>query len=416
MIVAALAFISAVVMSMGGINAGLFIKPMSEELDLGQSTFGWAQSARLIGFGVSGWLTGRLLDTHGSRLPLALAGALLGLVLVGLSVMNEGWHLVALFFVMGLSGLQGGGSNLYSRVAASRWFIRHRGKALSRAFLGTPIGILVAPGFSQVLIDEAGWRTAWLVIGILGGIIIAAVSLLVIRRQPQDMGLLPDGEVTSPQGGKTPARPVHHEQSWTRKEAVRTSQFWRLATVDGFRMVSTATMGVFRVPFFIDQGLDPGIVALALSAEAFVGVPAAMVTGSFADRYISRYVSAGATVIMIMAFITTMFVNSVPLLFCSTLLWSTAAASFNVSQTALWPRYFGAGNIGAISGMSMLLGLSLGAIGAPATGFIYDWTGSYRPAWYAGLAGLMIATLVVVTTHPPRHKDARPVEQAAAAG
>ncbi len=400
-----MALISAVLTSMGGINAGLFIKPMSEELDMGQATFGWAQSARLLGFGVSGWVTGRLLDKHGARVPLALAGALMGLVLIGLSFITEGWHMVALFFVMGLSGLQGAGGNLYSRVAVSRWFIRNRGKALSTAFIGTPVGILVAPTLSQYLIDALDWRTAWLILGIVGGTTIALVSLLVVRRQPQDLGLLPDGDdapVLAADGSI--ARPVHVEDSWTRSEAVRTSQFWRLASVDGFRMVSIATMGVFRVPFFIDQGLDPAVVALALSAEAFSGVPAAMITGNLADRLTARYVAAGTTMIMMCAFVSTMLVNSVPMLFFATILWSTAAASFNVSQTALWPRYFGSAHIGAISGLSMLMGLALGAIGAPLTGFIYDWTGTYRPAWYGGLAGLSIATIILLTTRPPRRR------------
>lgn len=395
-----MAAISAVLTGMGGINAGLFIKPMSEDLGLSQATFGWAQSARMLGFGISGWLTGRLLDRHGARIPLALAGLLIGLTLVGLAYMQEGWHLIALYLVMGLSGLQGAGGNLYSRVTVSRWFVRKRGRALSLAFIGTPIGILVAPALSQFLIDEVGWRDAWLILGISGGLLVAGISLLVVRRQPEDLDLLPDGDTAELPDGTS--RPAHRpEDSWTREEAIRTSAFWRLASVDGFRMVSVATMGVFRVPFFIDRGLDPGIVALALSAEAFVGVPAAMITGNLADRLSARHVAAATTSIMVSAFVLTMLVNSVPVLFAATLLWSTAAASFNVSQTALWPRYFGSAHIGAISGLSMLMGLALGAIGAPLTGFIYDWTGGYEPAWYAATVGLAIATLIVLTTKRP---------------
>ena len=46
-IVAVMAAAGAVSMAMGSLNYGLFIKPMGDELGIGRSTFGWAQTARL---------------------------------------------------------------------------------------------------------------------------------------------------------------------------------------------------------------------------------------------------------------------------------------------------------------------------------------------------------------------------------
>src|SRR5215207_3943213 len=174
-IVVGIAFISFVVGGMGGLNAGLFVKPMEHDIGIRQSTFGWAQSARLLTFAASGWLIGRMLDKGGARWLLAAAGAALGASIVGLALVSSGWQVVALFALSGATGLQGGGNSLFTTVPLARWFVRNRGKALSMAFIGTPAGIFVFPTLTQLLIDEIGWRGAWAILGIFGAVVVVIV-------------------------------------------------------------------------------------------------------------------------------------------------------------------------------------------------------------------------------------------------
>jgi len=84
-IVGGLALISVASGAMGNLTVALFIQPMTDDLGISKLEFGLAQSARLLGFGASGWFLGRILDRHGARIPLAIAGALGGLVAVGLA-------------------------------------------------------------------------------------------------------------------------------------------------------------------------------------------------------------------------------------------------------------------------------------------------------------------------------------------
>ena len=133
-IVAGLLASGSVITAMGGVNSGQFIKPMTEELGIGQTWFGWAQTARLIGFAGSSYFIGRIIDARGARLPMLAAGLIMGGVLVGLSQVHHGWQIVVLFAFAGLTGLQGQGGNLYNSVTISRWFRfrprrrRHRGR------------------------------------------------------------------------------------------------------------------------------------------------------------------------------------------------------------------------------------------------------------------------------------------------
>ncbi len=416
-IVFGLAMVSAVMTAMGGINLGLFIDPMGDDLGFGQKVFGFAQTARLIGFSVTGWLVGRYLDRYGARLPLVVAALIMGATVAAVSLVDHGWQMIVLFLIGGMTGLQGQGANLYSTVPISRWFHRMRGRAFSITFLGIPIGIFLLAPLTQFLIDNVGWRDTWLILAVLGTSVTIAIAVLIIRRQPEDMGLLPDGDeeagvrLASPASHSSPAASrTSRERSWTREEALRSSVFWRLALVDGLRMGSMSTLGLFRIPYYIEQGVSPQVVAFALSSDAFFAAVAGLGVGVLVDRYPARYVSAMATVILIMTFGVTVVADTTWEVFLAASMFGISAQSFAISQGTLWPQYFGPENIGKIRGIALPLGLSLSAVGAPLTGVVKDSTGSFIIAWVVACFGLAICTLLLLGTNKPVH----PADMAAA--
>ena len=403
-IVFGLAMVSAVMTAMGGINLGFFVDPMKEDLGFGQSIFGLAQTARLVGFSVTGWLVGRYLDRYGARLPLIVAGLIMGVTVAAVSLVEAGWQMILLFLIGGMTGLQGQGANLYSTVPISRWFQRQRGRAFSITFLGIPVGIFLLAPLTQYLIDNVGWRDSWLILSALGTMVTILVAVLIIRRQPQDMGLRPDGDE---EAGLRRAGERHTqatmERSWTREEAMRSSAFWRLALVDGLRMGSMSTLGLFRIPYYIEQGVSAQVVGFALSSDAFFAALAGLVVGWMVDRYPARFISAMATVILILTFGLTVGANTTWEVFLAASMFGISAQSFAVSQGTLWPAYFGAENIGKIRGIALPLGLSLSAVGAPLTGLVKDSTGSFILPWIVACFGLAICTLLLLGTPKPVH-------------
>jgi len=403
-IVMGLATVGMVSVGMGGINFGLFIPPIGEELGIKYSFFGWTQTARLVGFSLSSWLIGRLLDTYGARIPLAIAGAVMGMVMVGLSFMQTGWQLVALFFIKGMVGMEGGGGNLYQSVPLSRWFVRRRGKAMSMAFLGIPIGIFVFSPLTQFLINTTSWRSAWLILGGGSSVVIVLIALLVIRKEPKSMGLQPDGGLIEVEEGED-VSPRHStlpfEYSWTRSQAVRSFAFWALTAVLGLRMLSISTLSIFRIPFYIEQGISPQLVAWALSAEAVVAAVIAIPSGWAMDRFPPRFAAAVSLIIFFIAFLVTMNVSATWHVFIATMLFGAAAASFLVIQNALWPAYFGGAHIGSIRGLTAPLTVIFSAIGGPITGAIKDATGTYIPAWQGSMILLVAATGLMFITRKP---------------
>ena len=93
---------------------------------------------------------------------------------------------------MGLVGMSGPGA-LVTSVPVLKWFVRDRGRAIAFTSLGIPIGAVLFVPLTQILIDGVGWRMAWVVLAIIGVAVIVPLSAVFVRRQPEDMGLLPDG-------------------------------------------------------------------------------------------------------------------------------------------------------------------------------------------------------------------------------
>lgn len=402
-VVFGLALVSAVMTGMGGINLGLFVTPMENDIGIGRSVFGLGQTARLLGFSLTGWFIGRYLDHHGARLALLIAGLVMGFSVIATGFVQAGWQFILLMMLSGMTGLQGAGANLYATVPISRWFLQKRGTALSVTFLGIPVGIFVLSPITQLLLDGVGWRQTWIILGIVGTAITVLIALLIIRRQPEDMGLLPDGAERT--GGETQGGAhtrISAEYSWTREEAMRTATFWKLAFVDGLRMGALGTLGLFRVPYFIDNGVDAKVVAFALSVEAVVAAFVSLLAGRLVDRFPPRYVSAAFTLTMILTFILTVGADSAPRVFVAASLFGVGAQGFQVSQGTLWPNYFGAAHIGRIRGIALPLGLVFSAVSAPVTGFVRDETGSFVIAWVVAAVALALCTLLLLTASKPQ--------------
>lgn len=404
-IVFGLATVGMVSAGMGGINLGLFLPAMSNELGISHTYFGWSYSARLIGFSVTSWLIGILLDRYGARCLMAVAGILTGLIMESLSKLQADWQLVALYFALGMIGLEGSGGNLYQAVPLSRWFIFKRGQAMAFGVLGTASGIFIFCPLTEFLIASKGWRSAWMILGCGGSIIIVLVAVLIIRKDPQSMGLQPDGfsstGIIKTKSSRSKTK-IREEFSWLRADAIRTSAFWSLVLIHGLRMLSISTMHVFRIPFYIEKGVQANLVAWAISMEAVISALFSILAGRAVDRFQPPLVVAISLIFFSLMFVVTINVCKTWHVYIAAALYGISAVTYVVAQNALWPYFFGSAHIGSIRGLSLVITMIFSIIGAPVCGFIKDTTGSYMPAWIASLFLLAGATILMLVTKKPR--------------
>src|SRR3954447_1172461 len=217
-----------------GVNArtafSLFFPPIIDE-------FGWDRGvtagAFSFGFVISGAvspLIGRIMDRGGPRAVMELGVALMagGLLLAPLT--SQPWHLYLTIGVLVGAGsvcLGYSGQSLY----LPNWFNRKRGLAIGLAFAGVGIGSVTVLPWVQAMIERTGWRTACTAVGLVVLVVLVPINLL-LRKRPQDMGLLPDGDQALTMSSKRMSNivdPVWASIDWTLGRAIRTARFWWLA-------------------------------------------------------------------------------------------------------------------------------------------------------------------------------------------
>ena len=217
-IVAVLALANAMAMAMASLNLGLFIKPMGEELGISRAEFGWAGSVRQVAGAVTSPWIGKLTDRYGVRWLLSGTTVLGGLAVMGLAWVTAGWQLIALIGFMGLIGLLGP-NQITTSVPAMKWFVAKRARAVALLSLGAPMGAIFFLPLSQYFIDGYGWRSAWLLLGLISIVVIVPLVVMFVRRQPEDLGLRPDGVASGALDPGSAAEP--EEYSFTVAQAVR---------------------------------------------------------------------------------------------------------------------------------------------------------------------------------------------------
>lgn len=402
-IVAVMAATGAVSMGMGSLNFGLFIKPMGDELGIGRAAFGWAQTARQGASSATSPLIGWLLDRYGSRVMLPVAALATGGALIGLAYVTSAWHLVVLFVVMGLVGMSGPGA-LVTTVPVLKWFVRNRGKAVAFVGLGIPVGALLFIPLTQVLINEIGWRGAWIVLAIIGLVVIIPLGAIFIRRQPEDVGMLPDGGAPVEESGEdgSSVRQAVEEVSWTVREAVRTTTLWRLVIVFSMVQLATGTVALHRIAAFMDRGMDPTLISFATAFDAVAAGGSTFLFGMLVRWVPARFLGAFGFSMLAGASVLTIYATNLPIMFVSMWIFGMGIGGMMFLNNFIWADYFGRASVGGIRGLANPINLVIGGIGAPAAGYVRDWTGSYDPAWWVGVGLMSAAAVLTLLTRAPR--------------
>ena len=406
----------------GTLNFGLFVIPISDELGMSRQMIGWAQTVRLWAGGLSALLIGRWLDRHGPRGPVLVAVAVATGGLLVLSRAQSSATLFAVLLALGASGWTApGGGALIATVPVAKWFVRMRGRATGIVQIGLGVGGAVLLPLSQWLIDNRGWRGALVTLAWLSAVI--APLVLLLRRQPGDLGLLPDGG--APRRARAPAAPgapggtrrapaagADDEARWTLATAARTAAMWKLTAAFAVLGVLLGAASVHRVPHWVELGFSPATVSYAFGVDAATALLAALTAGFVVERLPVRAVGAAACMLFC-ASLALMIGGRAwpPLLFISVILFGAAIGCNMVVQGVIWAQYFGWQFVGTIRGVVLPITVLAAGLGAPLAGALRDATGTYRGSWVAGLVLCAVAAGLLFSTRPPR-----PPERSAAAG
>src|SRR5215207_1469173 len=192
----------------------VFVTPMGTELGWSKTEITGAFSLAQLVAGAIAIPIGRWVDRHGTRALMTAGSALAALLLVAWSGVQSLPAFYALWAAMGAVMA----AVLYEPAFAviATWFRRGRGRALTLlTFLGGFASVIFVP-LATLLVAGQGWRTALLWLATICAALTVIPHALVLRRRPEDVGLVPDGGRATRAGvsrslpAALAAQPSHH--------------------------------------------------------------------------------------------------------------------------------------------------------------------------------------------------------------
>jgi sugar phosphate permease len=207
--------------SVAGVVLGGIQSLIIDDTGWGRSTIGLAAASGVWLSGLLAPLAGRLTDRHGPRWLMPFGALILGVCLVVLGGVNSIW----LFFVAAVVGRAVSQPLLIGvvpRTIAVNFFQRRRNQVLSLTGIFRPISGAIIIQIISAIAVTLGWRIAFRYIGLMS-FVLAVPLILLVRRRPEDIGLLPDGAgayqvrqsgiPTQPSGPSTSTRDTLRQQA-----------------------------------------------------------------------------------------------------------------------------------------------------------------------------------------------------------
>jgi MFS family permease len=375
-------------------SIGVFVLPMEQEL-------GWPRAFIYAALTLRGLIAaflapavGKMLDQrHGARI-ISLAGGVICSISLGLTAfVSAEWQFILLFGVFGGIATVGGGF-LIIQAIVPKWFLRKRGTVMAYATMGSAIAAFTVPPLVNFWIDSFGWRGAWIAMGAMT-LILGGLPSVLLRRQPEDVGLLPDGD--SPQARHSTDRLRSHDVSWKTGAALRSGTMWLLVFGISIGSLSTGGLPSNLVPLFVEKGFPREVAVIGFSTYGLLSIIARFVWGPIGNRFHVRYVLIAIAAYCAIVMPIGIFVTGV-MTFVFAGMVGFGIGAYVAFNQLVWAAYFGRANLGAIGGIARPFSAVVNAIGPFMFAFLYDRSHSYDSgllmamiSWILCLAALLLA-------------------------
>ena len=401
-VIVGVSFLASLAVSGARMSFGPSFKPMLLDYDTSRGALSVAMSLNQLFYGLAGPLTGWLTDRYGARAVIIMSTVVMTVGIIGTSLAPNLWVLYVAYGVFTGLGFSGSTTIPFSALL-TRWFHRKAGMALGISTAGTPVGHVIIVPAGMYIILVAGWRWAYLVLGAIIALVIFPLAWRLVRPDPRQMGLLPDGD-TQAQAAASGAAGRGLAANKSLADAMRTRAYWLICLgwfTCGYVGFMVAT---HLVPFATDVGMEPMAAAGVLALMGVFSAVGSFGAGAISDRvgrknplaivYFSRFLA----VPLLMT----------PLVLTNHVLIYAFAVVFGLGQLATLPlastmtrEIFGQQSMGVILGTILLAHQIGAAIGVYLGGALFDATGSY---YWAFLSGALLSLIAAVGSYMIREE------------
>jgi MFS family permease len=396
-IVLAASFLAMVVIH-GTVNTfGVFFNPLQEYFGASRAAISAINSLSFMVMGFGAALMGFLTDRFGPRLVLSFGTAIFGFGYIMMSQVSALWQAYLVFAIIGIGFSP---SDVVPLSIVVRWFARRRGMMSGIAKVGTGVGMTVVPVVASILIERFGWPVAFRVLGVFAMLTVVPLAQL-LKRDPREVGLLPDGEALAEPNGRIPPEtglPFH--------QAVRTPQFWLVCGFYASLLFAAQSVMTHVVPYALD--LDPGI-----SKTAAAGIIATIGGSSIAGRLVMGFSSDRigrkrgiliSFIVLVTALSWLLFSRDIWMLYVFAAVYGFNHGGFFAQVSPFLAWLFGTRSQGSLLGIVIFSGTFVGGVSPVITGRIFDVTHSYTLAFLVLLSAAVVGLILISRLTPVRQE------------
>lgn len=244
---------------------GVFILPIAEDTGWDRRSIAAVVAPVAFVNGLMSPLVGVLTDRFGPRSVLTVSSVTTGVGLAGIGLMPG--SLSAFVAAVVLASILGGAQTgvPYTQVVVG-WFGARRGLALGIMLSFVGLGIASVPPILSLIIAAWGWRTAFVMAGMVTTLVTLPIALFLIRDPP-------------------PRRPESEGEGLSLLEAMPTSSFWLMLGAF-FMNYLVAAAGSISLPVILaDRGVPAANAAIVLSIVGGAFIVARLGFGALLDLF-----------------------------------------------------------------------------------------------------------------------------------
>jgi MFS family permease len=352
-----------------GETFAVFLLPLSSHFSWDRASVSSIYSIYMVCLGIGSLLSGLSFDKYGPRFNYMVGLGLLSIAYGLLDSLSSIWQ-----FYIFLGILGGLGASMVGVIPAqslvSRWFDKNLGTALSIAYAGQGLGVLIMAPLSQISIDHFGWQASYKYISYV------FIILLVIA------SFLPWKKISS--GSKDNPRKTNNGKAAggiSLKEAIFTKTFWGFFFIFCFTAIGIFGISLHVVAYLVFVGLSEVEAAFSFGIAGILNFIGMVLTGLAADRYPRHLVATVSYALSFMAIFSLammQFYTSIIFLILFIIGFGLSAGARGPIITTLMAEIFAGKGLASIYGATNL-GQGIGAAtGAFLAGFLFDLTGGYN--------------------------------------
>lgn len=365
---------------------GVLMPAMSADLGWSRTVLTGGFSLALLASGLIAVPIGRWIDQHGTRKLMTIGSIAATLLLLAWSQVTSvvGFYLVMVGLGLAMAAI------LYEPAfaAITVWFQRERGRALAvLTFFGGLASLVFIPVVER-LVALSGWRMALVELAVIVGVITILPHAILLRRRPQDLGLLPDGEAASIHTRTVAAEAV------PAPDFIRSPAFWWLAIAFSLTTLVVTTLNVHIVAYLLEQGYPSSFAALAAGLHGLMSVSGRLTLAPMGNRLTLMRLTIILFVMQAVAVVVLLLMPSQIGVLVYVALFGLGAGAATPVRAAFVAERYGSTGYGRINGTLTMIATWARVI-APVGAGVLSVTIGYQPLlWGLACAALVAAGCV----------------------